>query len=112
MQALQTALSMLLAASLMAPSFRAGAADGALTIAPHQLPQPLLEQYAKNKPDLGRYGHCAAGFDSRTDGLKMAFSCAIYVRLSAQGERLAVSLCNERAKLLKIKAPCALIVED
>jgi hypothetical protein len=88
------------------------AADGALTIAPHQLPQPLLEQYAKNKPDLGRYGHCAAAFDSRTDGLKMAFSCAIYVRLSAQGERLAVSLCNERAKLLKVKAPCALIVEE
>jgi hypothetical protein len=90
----------------------AHAADGVLTISPHQLPQPLLEQYAKNKPDLGRNGHCAAGFDSRTDGMKMAFSCSIYVRLSAQGERLAVSLCNERAKLLKVKAPCALIVED
>ena len=90
----------------------AHATEAPLTIAPHQLPQPLLEQYAKNKPDLGRYGHCAAGFDSRTDGLKMAFSCAIYVRLSAQGERLAVSLCNERAKLLKVKAPCALIVEE
>jgi hypothetical protein len=77
-----------------------------------RLPQPLLEQYAKNKPDLGKNGHCAAAFDSRTDGLKMAMSCSIYVRLSAQGERLAVSLCNERAKLLKVKAPCALIVED
>ena len=92
--------------------FAAHAADGVLTIAPHQLPQALLEQYAKNKPDLGRNGHCAAAFDSRTDGLKMALSCSIYVRLSAQGERLAVSLCNERAKLLKVKQPCALIVED
>ena len=102
----------LLASALACCLISGHAADGALTIAPHQLPQPLLEQYAKNKPDLGKNGHCAAAFDSRTDGLKMALSCSIYVRLSAQGERLAVSLCNERAKLLKVKAPCALIVED
>lgn len=82
------------------------------TNAPHELPGPLLAMYAKEKPDLGKNGHCAAAFDSRTDGMKMAMSCSIYVRLSAQGERLAVSLCNERAKLLKVKAPCLLIVED
>ncbi len=87
-------------------------AQGGATIAPHQLPPPLQALYAKERPDLGRYGHCAAAFDSRTDGMKMALSCAIYVRLSAQGERLAVSLCGERAKLLKVKAPCLLIVED
>ncbi|MEI7514421.1 MAG: hypothetical protein WCK81_03445 [Betaproteobacteria bacterium] len=81
------------------------------TITPSQLPQQLQDQYARNRPDLGRYGHCAAGYDSRTDGLKMAFSCAIYVRLSAQGERQAVSLCNERAKFLGVKARCALIEE-
>ena len=87
-------------------------AQTAQTIAPHQLPAPLLAMYAKEKPDLGKNGHCAAAFDSRTDGMKMAMSCSIYVRLSAQGERLAVSLCNERAQLLKVKAPCMLIVED
>lgn len=108
MKALKTVFATLLSLCLLG----AHAAEAPLTIVPHKLPQPLLEQYAKNKPDLGRYGHCAAAFDSRTDGLKMAFSCAIYVRLSAQGERLAVSLCNERAKLLKVKAPCALIVEE
>ena len=108
MTTLRPLLSSILACCLIS----AHAADGAPTIAPHQLPQPLLEQYAKNKPDLGKNGHCAAAFDSRTDGLKMAFSCSIYVRLSAQGERLAVSLCNERAKFLKVKAPCALIVEN
>jgi len=43
--------------------------------------------------------------------MKMAISCAIYVRLSAQGERKSVELCTERTKLLKIKAPCKLIVE-
>lgn len=87
-------------------------AQTAQTIAPRQLPGPLLAMYAKEKPDLGRNGHCAAAFDSRTDGMKMAMSCSIYVRLSAQGERLAVSLCKERAQLLKVKAPCMLIVED
>lgn len=65
----------------------------------------------KRKPDLGRYGHCSAAFDSRTDGMKMAISCAIYVRLSAQGERLSLKLCAERAELLKIKSPCMLIVD-
>ena len=105
-------LRFVLAGALACCLISAYAAGGAPTISPHRLPQPLLEQYAKNKPDLGKNGHCAAAFDSRTDGLKMAMSCSIYVRLSAQGERLAVSLCNERAKLLKVKAPCALIVED
>ena len=108
MQALKTTIALVLSLCMLA----AQATETRLTIAPRQLPQPLLEQYAKNKPDLGRYGHCAAAFDSRTDGMKMAFTCAIYVRLSAQGERLAVSLCNERAQLLKVKAPCALIVEE
>ena len=82
------------------------------TIAPHQLPGALLAMYVKEKPDLGKNGHCAAAFDSSSDGMKMAMSCSIYVRLSAQGERLAVSLCNERAQLLKVKAPCMLIVEE
>ncbi len=81
------------------------------TISPSQLPGSLQELYAREQPGLGQYGHCAAGFDSRTDGLKMALSCSIYVRSSAQGARLAVKLCNERAAFLKIKAPCKLIVD-
>jgi len=81
------------------------------TISAQQLPPPLMALYAKEKPDLGRYGHCSAAFDSRTDGMKMAISCSIYVRLSAQGERLSLKLCGERAELLKIKSPCMLIVD-
>jgi len=81
------------------------------TIGLHELPQNLQEIYALNRPELGKNGHCAAAFDSRTDGMKMAISCAIFVRLSAQGERKSVELCTERAKFLKVKAPCKLIVE-
>jgi len=102
---------LLLASLLMAAAFGSVAAQDLPTVTPSQLPQQLQDQYARNRPDLGRYGHCAAGYDSRTDGLKMAFSCAIYVRLSAQGERQAVALCNERAKFLGVKARCALIEE-
>jgi hypothetical protein len=55
------------------------------TVRLSDLPQNLQDIYGQNRPELGKYGHCAAGFDSRTDGMKMAISCAIYVRLSAQG---------------------------
>ena len=88
-----------------------GAREAPPTISAQQLPPPLMALYAKEKPDLGRYGHCSAAFDSRTDGMKMAISCSIYVRLSAQGERLSLKLCAERAELLKIKSPCMLIVD-
>ena len=81
------------------------------TISPKQLPEPLQTQWALNRPELGSYGHCAAAFDSQIDGAKMAWSCAIYVRLSAQGKRLAMKLCGERAALLKVKSPCKLVVE-
>ena len=67
--------------------------------------------WARDRAELGRYGHCATAFDSQIDGSKMAWSCAIYVRLSAQGERLAMKLCGERADLLKIKSACKLVVE-
>ena len=87
------------------------AAEELPTISASQLPGSLQELYAKEVPGLGQNGHCAAGFDSRTDGLKMAFSCSIYVRSSAQGARLAVKLCNERADFLKVKARCSLIVD-
>jgi hypothetical protein len=81
------------------------------TISPQKLPEALQAQWARDRPELGRYGHCAAAFDSPIDGAKMAWSCAIYVRLSAQGERLAMKLCGERAALLKVKSPCKLVVE-
>jgi len=81
------------------------------TISPQKLPEPLQAQWARDRPELGRFGHCAAAFDSPIDGAKMVWSCAIYVRLSAQGERLAMKLCGERAALLKVKSPCMLVVE-
>ena len=87
---------LLLALALVAPAY----AGDFPTISPQQLPSALQAQWARDRPELGRYGQCAAAFDSQIDGAKMAWSCAIYVRLSAQGERLAMKLCGERAALL------------
>lgn len=105
---LRASLALLLACWALAAQ---SAAAELPTISVSQLPGSLQELYAREVPNLGQYGHCAAGFDSRTDGMKMALSCSIYVRSSAQGARLAVKLCNERADFLKIKARCSLIVD-
>lgn len=88
-----------------------GHAEDFPKISVRQLPEALQTFYARDRPELGNYGHCATAFDSQIDGSKMAWSCAMYVRLSAQGERLAMKLCGERAALLKVKAPCKLVVE-
>ena len=109
--ALRPGLALLAACLCLVAQPMAASAEEFPTVSPSQLPGSLQELYAREQPGLGQYGHCAAGFDSRTDGLKMALSCSIYVRSSAQGARLAVKLCNERAAFLKIKAPCKLIVD-
>ncbi len=109
--ALRPGLALLTACLCWVAQPMAASAEEFPTVSPSQLPGALQELYAREQPGLGQYGHCAAGFDSRTDGLKMALSCSIYVRSSAQGARLAVKLCNERAAFLKIKARCSLIVD-
>jgi hypothetical protein len=81
------------------------------TISFRELPQGLQEQFLANKPFFTPMSHCAAAFDSYTDGDKMAFRCSIYIKMSAQGERRAVTLCEERKQELKVKMPCKLIVE-
>jgi hypothetical protein len=75
------------------------------------LPQGLQEQYLHNKPEMTPMSHCAAAFDSYTDGDKMAFRCSIYIKMSAEGERRAMKYCQERKEQLDVKAPCKLIVE-
>jgi hypothetical protein len=79
------------------------------TVSSQELPQPLKELWVKNLPDLGPYGHCAAAWDSRTNGDKMAFKCDMYVRLSAEGARRALAHCREDSLKRGIKAPCQVI---
>ena len=78
-------------------------------IAPEMLPHSLQLSWQANKPSLGKFGQCAAAFDSRTDDAKMAFACSVYVKLSAVAERKAIQHCDEQRETRHIKAPCQLV---
>jgi hypothetical protein len=81
------------------------------SIALHEIPESLQEQYMKLKPEMTQYSHCATAFDNHSDGEKMAFRCSIYIKMSAEGERRAMRYCEDRRTEQKINAPCKLIVE-
>jgi hypothetical protein len=89
--------------------FLALAEEGHKHIAPELLPNSLQLSWQANKPSLGKFGQCAAAFDSRTDDAKMAFACSVYVKLSAVAERKAIQHCDEQRETRHIKAPCQLI---
>ena len=85
------------------------AEEGHKHIAPELLPNSLQLSWQVNKPNLGKFGQCAAAFDSRTDDAKMAFACSVYVKLSAVAERKAIQHCDEQRETRHIKAPCQLV---
>jgi len=78
-------------------------------IAPELLPKSLQLSWQANKPNLGKFGQCAAAFDSRTEDAKMAFACSIFVKLTAVAERKAIQHCDEQRATRHIKAPCQLV---
>jgi len=89
--------------------FSALAEDVGKHIAPELLPNSLQLSWQANKPSLGKFGQCAAAFDSKTDDAKMAFACSVYVKLTAVAERKAIQHCDEQRVARQIKAPCQLV---
>jgi hypothetical protein len=89
--------------------FSALAEDVRKHIAPELLPNSLQLSWQSNKPSLGKFGQCAAAFDSKTDDAKMAFACSVYVKLTAVAERKAIQHCDEQRVARQIKAPCQLV---
>ena len=89
--------------------FSALADEGHKHIAPELLPNSLQLSWQANKPNLGKFGQCAAAFDSKTDDAKMAFACSVYVKLSAVAERKAIQHCDEQREARRINAPCQLV---
>ena len=89
--------------------FSALAEDVRKHIAPELLPNSLQLSWQANKPSLGKFGQCAAAFDSKTDDAKMAFACSVYVKLTAVAERKAIQHCDEQRVAKQIKAPCQLV---
>jgi hypothetical protein len=81
------------------------------TIHLSELPDPLRSVWKELKPEMNQNSHCAAAFDSHSDGEKMAFRCSIHIKMSAEGERRAMRYCEERRAEKKIRMPCKLVEE-
>ena len=81
------------------------------TVSLSRLPESLQQQYKKIQPEFTDKSHCAAAWDSTSDGDKMAFRCSIFIKMSAEGERRAMRYCEERRAEKNIKAPCRLVQE-
>lgn len=81
------------------------------TVPLSELPDPLRSVWKELKPEMTEMSHCAAAFDSHSDGEKMAFRCSIHIKMSAEGERRAMKYCEEKRAEKNIKAPCRLVRE-
>jgi len=79
------------------------------TIKEKDLPSELLHAYALEKGNLGEIGRCAVSFDSTSDQEKMAFSCSIYVKMSAVAARHAIERCEAMSHEKKIQDKCKVI---
>ena len=60
-------------------------------VTPAQLPDALQVMWRNYQPDLGEIGRCAVAYDSHTDRDKMAFTCSVGIRITAEGERRALA---------------------
>ncbi len=76
-----------------------------------ELPDPLRSVWKELKPEMNEMSHCAAAFDSHSDGEKMAFRCSIHIKMSAEGERRAMRYCEEKREEKGINMPCKLVEE-
>lgn len=81
------------------------------TVPLNDLPDSLQSVWKELKPEMTPMSHCAAAYDSHTDGDRMVFRCSIHIKMSAEGERRAMRYCEERRVEKKIKAPCRLVVD-
>ena len=76
-----------------------------------ELPDSLRSVWKELKPEMNENSHCAAAFDSHSDGEKMAFRCSIHIKMSAEGERRAMRYCEEKRAEKGIRMPCKLVEE-
>ena len=81
------------------------------TIRVGDLPDAIHKLYKREEPNFTDKSHCAAAWDSTTDGERIAFKCSVFIKMSAEGERRAMRYCDEIREQKKIHTPCRLIVE-
>ena len=81
------------------------------TVRLSDIPDAGHQLYKREEPNFTDKSHCAAAWDSSTDGDRIAFKCSVFIKMSAEGERRAMRYCNEIREQKGIRAPCRLIVE-
>jgi hypothetical protein len=81
------------------------------TIRSRDLPDALRSNWVSLKPEMTENSHCAAAFDSSTEGNRMVFKCSIYIKMAHEGARRAMKYCEELREERHIKMPCKLIEE-
>lgn len=79
------------------------------TVQVSELPHTIVLQWNDYKADLGKLGRCATAFDRGGGSDKEAFTCSIYVKISAVAARKAMTRCEEMRASKKIAAPCKII---
>jgi hypothetical protein len=81
------------------------------TVRVTDLPDAIHKLYKREEPNFTDQSHCAAAWDSATDGDRIAFKCSVFIKMSAEGERRAMRYCEEIRANKKISAACRLIVD-
>jgi hypothetical protein len=79
------------------------------TVQVSELPHTIVLQWNDYKPNLGALGRCATAFDRGAGPEKEAFTCSIYVKISAVAARKSMTRCEEMRSQKKIKGPCQII---
>ena len=98
-------------ASLASLSIGAQEAPHYPTVRVTDLPDAVHKLYKREEPNFTDKSHCAAAWDSATDGDRIAFKCSVFIKMSAEGERRAMRYCDEIRATKKISATCRLIVD-
>ena len=81
------------------------------TVRLRDVPDAIHKLYKREEPNFTDKSHCAAAWDSTTDGDRIAFKCSVFIKMSAEGERRAMRYCEENRAEKGIKMPCRLVEE-
>ncbi|MFM2238730.1 MAG: hypothetical protein RJA69_104 [Pseudomonadota bacterium] len=81
------------------------------TIRVKDLPDGLRHNWNSLKSEMNENSHCAAAFDSNTEGDRMVFKCSIHIKMAHEGARRAMRYCEDARIEHHIKMPCKMIVE-
>jgi hypothetical protein len=81
------------------------------TVHVKDLPDGLRNNWNNLKSEMNENSHCAAAFDSNTEGDRMVFKCSIHIKMAHEGARRAMRYCDDARAEHHIKMPCRLIEE-